>query len=269
MNILFFPSLIIFLALYKTGRFIASKTRSTATASLTIITGATLSIPAILLFLNYFHIFDKSQWYYDFRAYYGSELTGSAIGFLAGAISEKTKHLKYGRLSLFTILLIIFISPYLKTFMAPLLWPLFDNTWKEGACIQTTSASCGPCSAASILRHDGLNVTEKMMAKDSFTYVRGTEAWYLARAIKKRGYNVSFIIKNKIALNDVPVPSIAGVRITNGIFKFGHFIAMIEKKGDTYIIADPLDGKHKVPSDKLLKEYKFTGFFMKIQKPGQ
>ena len=58
-------------------------------------------------------------------------------------------------------------------------------------------------------------------------------------------------------------PSIAGV-VVGTTQRFGHFVAILGKEGDTYTLADPLNGKHSGTYASLSNEYKFTGFFLKI-----
>jgi hypothetical protein len=62
---------------------------------------------------------------------------------------------------------------------------------------------------------------------------------------------------------DWPVPSIAGVRLpASG--NTGHFITVLERTGDRYVIGDPLEGRIVRTQSELRDAYEFTGFFMAV-----
>lgn len=266
MNLLYFPSLLLCVVFYKIGALALRKSGSRAMKTAVFLLGFALSVPGLLLFLYYFHIFDHSEWYFEWRTIMGTELSGAGLGFLTGALVEKSKNSSYAKNIVIIFLFWLLTIPFAKTMFAPFMRNSFEDKWRDGVCIQTTSASCGPCSAATLLRHNGENATEGEIARDSFTYFRGTEAWYLARAIQKRGYDVDFVLKNASSLDEVPIPSIAGTIISNGVFTFGHFISILQKDGDFIVIADSIDGKHRIPKEEFFKQLRFTGFFMKINK---
>ena len=98
------------------------------------------------------------------------------------------------------------------------------------------------------------------MAHDSLTYAGGTENWYLARALRKRGFTVEFILADP-NVQVFPTPAIAGVKLPQGT---GHFIALISSAGTNYVGSDPLTGKFFTSLTELNVDYQFTGFFLKI-----
>jgi ABC-type bacteriocin/lantibiotic exporter with double-glycine peptidase domain len=125
-------------------------------------------------------------------------------------------------------------------------------------CLQSSYATCGPASAATLLRGLGHNVTEKELAVDSYTYSGGTEAWYLARAIRRRSAQAEFVLTDSA----FPSPSIAGVRMGGG-----HFIAIESAASDKVTFVDPLTGESTLTPSELHARYRFTGFFLRV-KPG-
>ncbi|MFK5922022.1 MAG: cysteine peptidase family C39 domain-containing protein [Verrucomicrobiota bacterium] len=129
----------------------------------------------------------------------------------------------------------------------------------ERVCLQSTSSTCGAASGATILKALGVEVTESQLAAEAHSYMGGTEAWYLARALRKRGVTVRF--RHGEGLDaEVNFPAIAGVRLG----KVGHFIAILGKEGELFQIGDPLRGEESLAAEDLLKRYGFTGFYMEV-----
>jgi hypothetical protein len=46
----------------------------------------------------------------------------------------------------------------------------------------------------------------------------------------------------------------------------GHFIALLGRADDNYIVGDPLAGKLVLSRSALLDKYTFTGFFMQLDR---
>ncbi len=61
-----------------------------------------------------------------------------------------------------------------------------------------------------------------------------------------------------------PFPAIAGVRLP-GSGHTGHFITILDRAGDNYVVGDPLEGKMFEAQHKLREVYEFTGFFMVLR----
>ena len=47
----------------------------------------------------------------------------------------------------------------------------------------------------------------------------------------------------------------------------GHFIAILGREGDRFIVGDPLIGRELLSREDMDKRYDFTGFHMQIKKP--
>jgi hypothetical protein len=63
--------------------------------------------------------------------------------------------------------------------------------------------------------------------------------------------------------NPFPLPSIAGVHLSN-FGGAGHFIAILGRADDKYVIGDPLQGRRVLPMSALQTEYAFTGLFIRL-----
>lgn len=218
--------------------------------------GLLLAIPCALAVFYYTHLFDNAIWYYQLRSVPWIELTFSGIGFLGGVIHRwNDAETRVGRAVVPVLFAVILLIPFMKPILQPLDMASLRDKCSGSVCLQSSFATCGPASAATILRGMGKPVTEKELAVDSYTYAGGTEAWYLARAIRRQGADAEFVFSNSA----FPSPSIAGVWVGAG-----HFIA-IEKATDksvTYV--DPLTGESTVTPVQLRARYRFTGFFLEV-----
>jgi ABC-type bacteriocin/lantibiotic exporter with double-glycine peptidase domain len=147
----------------------------------------------------------------------------------------------------------------LKPVLRPLPASRFQDNWKDGVCLQSTSASCGVASAATLLASFGIKATEAELARECFTCSSGTEAWYLARMFRRRGFSVIFHAARPV--DRLPVPAIAGVKVDG----FGHFIPIIARTTAGYTTGDPLDGRQEYTGNQIGRQFQFTGFFLEIQ----
>lgn len=151
--------------------------------------------------------------------------------------------------------------PYAKPLLAPLKRGALRELWQGEACLQSSSSTCGPASAASVLRKLGIEAKESEIAKDAFSYQGGTESWHLIRAMRARGAEVEVETERELE-KPFPAPCVAGVRL-GGV---GHFIAILEETSDGCLAADPLVGPRRFSKDELLKRYSFTGFFIEASR---
>ena len=116
-------------------------------------------------------------------------------------------------------------------------------------------------SLATIMKSFGVEVTEPELAVEAHSYRGGTEAWYLARAARRRGFDARFDFTIGLGPEE-NFPAVAGVRLGS----IGHFIPILERDGDEFVIGDPLEGRERISKQQLLSRYRFTGFFMTIDK---
>jgi len=126
--------------------------------------------------------------------------------------------------------------------------------------MQSTFSTCGPSSAATILKAFGQTASEKELASECLTSRGGTEIWYIARAFRRRGFRTQVQVQTAASMSPVS-PAIAGVVLPGGA---GHFIAILSQTPTEITIADPMKGKLIVKRAELNNYYHFTGFFLII-----
>jgi ABC-type bacteriocin/lantibiotic exporter with double-glycine peptidase domain len=150
-------------------------------------------------------------------------------------------------------------------FVKPLLDPIELNRLRDrcdgDVCMQSTFSTCGPSSAATLLKAFGQTASERQLAGECLTSRGGTEIWYIARAFHRRGLRQHVLIQ-KSENGSVPSPAIAGVVLRGGA---GHFIAIMSQTADEVTIGDPMKGKLVVKKADLTDYYHFTGFFLVVQ----
>lgn len=261
-NPLLFPTLVLayglFAAAYRFTPLMRGKMRAIAWYTFALLS----PFPALLMAMYYLHLYDDSALYYSFRAFPYSELTASGTGIAGGVIAYWAGRVRVVGLlfnpALLLLLTVGIFVPYAKPLLAPVDPNIYRNTWRDGVCIQST-ASCGAASVATILKHYGIDSTEREIALECYTYVAGTENWYLARALRRRGLSVTFRVEDRLP-DVLPAPCIAGVHMGAA----GHFITILEHNGDEYVVGDPLSGRATYSSKEILQELRFTGFFMPV-----
>ncbi len=214
-----------------------------------------LAVPGASFAGFYLHLAREAAWYYEFRSWPATEcllcFIGIAGGFSAALLPRQM------RIVPLVCTAVLSIAPIMKPFIAPLHRDELRNDWSGPVCLQSTQSTCGAASAATILRAQGIATTESQLAHAAYSYAGGTEAWYLARAIRQRGARVRFRLT--AGFNpDVNLPAIAGVRLG----PVGHFIAILARDGDRYRIGDPLNGPETLTRAELLARYQFTGFYL-------
>ena len=256
MNWLAFPALIVSLLLFPVGYTILKRCSSGSVKAGILVLWFVLGIPGFLFPLYYTHWFDRAEWYYVFRAIPFVELAAAGAGLFAGALAALYRP---GRVLCLAILCGGMLVPHIKPLLGRMPADSFSDHWNDGVCLQSTPSSCGPASAASIFRTFGVAVTERELADECFTYIGGTENWYLARAFSRRGLDATVRIESGFP-EDLQLPVIAGVKIG----AVGHFIAILGKNDQAILFGDPLVGRSEIPSKDLHNAYDFTGFFMEV-----
>ena len=266
MNYLLFPTLLIAFALFAVG-VLAGRRISGLAFGLLCVFGLVIAVPGILFAGYYLRFLGEPVWLYQFRTAPGTELTAGGAGLIAGLLHGKfsagKQFKKVAGYWFFPGLLVIgLMVPYLKPIVRRPDWNLFRDVWSDDVCLQTSESSCGPACAATILRRLGKSATEKEIAAAAFTSRNGTENWYLARALRARGAQVQFVYEPDLN-KPWPFPAIAGVRLPES-GNAGHFITVLDRVGDRYVIGDPITGKTVQTQSELRGSYDFTGFFMVI-----
>jgi ABC-type bacteriocin/lantibiotic exporter with double-glycine peptidase domain len=183
---------------------------------------------------------------------------GVAGGFVATLLPRVLLILPLLGVSAFSII------PIIKPFIGPIPDGALKDKWDGQVCLQSTGSTCGAASTATILKHLGVIVTESELAAEAHSYAGGTEAWYLARAARSRGFDVDFLFTPGFTPED-GLPAVVGVRLGS----IGHFIAILGKEGERFIVGDPLRGRELLSREEFSQRYDFTGFHMRIKNKGE
>lgn len=261
-----FPIALIFgVLLFALGRVVSSRLTASKWWGLVLAIAILLSLPGLSFFVYYLHLFDDQLWYIQFRSLPGIELLAMAWGFLFGFLPVPTKSIplfflrsmRWGYLCLSICLLSV---PFIKPILLPLDYPALDaNKWKDGVCLQYTGSTCGPASLATVLNTLGISRTEKEIARACYTSSSGTEIWYLIRYARAQGCTVMLLQQPDIAR--IPTPAIIGTNYG----PIGHFVTILGRKDDKYIIGDPLIGKLLLTKGQFAERCGFKGFAVHIK----
>lgn len=220
-----------------------------------------LGLPGVMFATYYTHWIDDWVILYQLRSLTGSEFAFSLLALPAGMVSRIFSVVS--RVFFLVMAVMAAILPFVKPMIAPLDYDGLRDIWRDDVCIQSGPSTCGPSSTATIFRSYGVETTQQELAREAMSYQGGTECWHLARAIRKRGYEVQFHIKPSGLPDKIPTPAIAGVRMGD----IGHFIAVLEDEDGELVIGDPMYGRSKASRERFQEEYDFTGFYMSIQPP--
>ena len=266
MNWMWLPTLLITVVFFFSAQKLAYPNQPKDIKVLLLILGLALGLPGLLYFIYYFKILGDPVWFFRLRALPGSELAAGGVGFLMGCLhgffGQKRELRRFVSTGFFPVVMLgIIIAPYLKpvAFSSPD-GMITRTNGRTAFCLQSSSSSCGAASAATLLRFLGKPADERAIAREAYTSFTGTENWYLARAFRRRGVQVEYI-KESSQLPSLHYPAIAGVRLDNT----GHFIVIMSKEGDNFVIGDPMIGREKLSAVDLRKRYQFTGFFMAVK----
>jgi hypothetical protein len=218
-----------------------------------------LSIPAFLFAVYYLHVLPEKAWFYSLRAATGSEFLIVFAGVAAGAAASLLPRVLLG-IPLFG-LVGMGILPHLKPILGPLPDSAFTENWKGDVCLQSTSSTCGPATVSTILKKLGAQVSGREAARAAFSYAGGTEAWYLARYVREKGFSPRFVFGRPFSV-EAGLPAMVGTQI-GGV---GHFIAVLSVDGDMLTIADPLSGEERMTFAEFQRRYRFSGFTMVVSR---
>jgi hypothetical protein len=214
--------------------------------------------PAVSFATYYAHVLPEPSWYFQFRSIVGTELLIVLLGVAGGMVATLLPRI----LLVLPLLGVAAFSivPFIKPFIGPIQSGMLRDNWDGEVCLQSTPSTCGAASTASILKQFGEDVTEAELAAEAHSYAGGTEAWYLARAARSRGFVVDFNFTEGFAPGE-GLPAVVGVRLGS----IGHFISILGQEDDKFIVGDPLRGRELLSREELLQRYDFTGFHMRIK----
>lgn len=246
-----------FLVVYRRAKRLSTKSR--VLISLLAVVAA---IPAASFAVYYAHVLPEPSWYYQFRSMAGTELLMVLMGVAGGSVATLMPRMLLG-IPLFGVAAFS-VTPFIKPFIGPIPSGTFRNEWDGKVCLQSTPSTCGAASTATLLKQFGTDVTESELAAEAHSYAGGTEAWYLARVARSRGFDVNFEFSPGFSPED-GLPAVVGVRLGS----IGHFIAILGQEGDKFVIGDPLRGRELLSREELERRYDFTAFHMQIKRKGE
>jgi hypothetical protein len=218
-----------------------------------------LSIPSVLFAVYYLHVLPEKAWFYTLRSWTGSEFLVVFAGVAAGAAATFLPRLLLG-IPLFG-LIGLGVLPYLKPLLGPLPDSAFTESWKGDVCLQSTPSTCGPATVCTILKRLGGTASEREAARAAHSYAGGTEAWYLSRYVRDKGFSARFVFGKPFS-TAAGLPAMVGTQI-GGV---GHFVAILAADGDMLTIADPLSGEEQMTIAQFQRRYQFTGFAMVVER---
>jgi len=226
-----------------------------------LLAAVVLAAPGLLIAFYYTHLFDNAAWFYSFRVLPFTEFLPGGIGLLAGVLNSWFEPESLGeKLVVPAALAVLVVIPFVKPLLNPIELDRLRDRCDGEVCMQSTFSTCGPSSAATLLKAFGQTASEKQLAGECLTSRGGTEIWYIARAFERRGFRTRVLIQPPNSLSPQS-PAIAGVVLPGGA---GHFIAMMSETSDEVTIGDPMKGKLVVRKADLKNYYHFTGFFLVI-----
>jgi hypothetical protein len=248
-------------SLFYLGELLGKKTDSRFSKGSLFVAGVVLAAPGFLFVFYYTHLLDNAAWLYKFRILPFTEFLPAGVGFLAGTLNSWFEPESFGqKLLVPSALAVLVLIPFVKPLLDPIELGRLRDRCEGEVCMQSTFSTCGPSSAATLLKAFGVDASEKRLADECLTSRGGTEIWYIARAFERRGYRAQVVIQPKENLS-LPSPAIAGVVLPGGA---GHFIAIMTETSDDVTIGDPMKGKLIVRKADLKNYYHFTGFFLVI-----
>ena len=220
-----------------------------------------LSLPGLVSAAYYLRVVPEWPWFYEARSWRASELWVLPLGVLGASVAAWLP-----RRALLLPLLATTgaaLGPFLKPVLAPLPEERFREIWTKDVCIQSTFATCGPASLATILRAHGIEARERDIARAAHSYLGGTEAWYLAREARAWGLRPEF--RREAGFPEaLRWPAIVGVKVEEGR---GHFIPFLGREGERYLVGDPMIGPERLTRAELERRYRFTGFALQLGRP--
>jgi hypothetical protein len=218
-----------------------------------------LAIPSILFAAYYLHVLPETAWFYALHAWPEAEWLIVFLGaFMAAGAALMPRKFLCGPLF---VLLVVGLVPFIKPMIAPIADAQFQEQWKGNVCSQSTPSTCGPASVCTIIKWLGGDASERVVARAAYSYSGGTEAWYLARYVRSRGFEAHFDFRKSFS-PEVGLPAVVGVRMGG----YGHFIAVLEAQGESVTIGDPLGHEERLSFEEFHRRYVFTGFHMPISK---
>ncbi|MEN6371759.1 MAG: cysteine peptidase family C39 domain-containing protein [Armatimonadota bacterium] len=211
-----------------------------------------LAAPAVLFTSNYLLNIPNEIWFINLRSLPGTEAISGLIGALSGVMFADSKlrpnQLNTPILVFATIITAVMLAaPFAEQLFFRQDYSTLSNEWTNGICRQTSLSTCVPASCATVIKMLGGNVTEKEIASEAGTDKKGTEIWYLMRALRKHGYKIE--VYSAKSSKDMPAPCILSIKLGH----ISHAVVLMSKNSAGPEIGDPLSGQRKHYTWKLFE----------------
>lgn len=158
----------------------------------------------------------------------------------------------------------------LKTAILPFLGPILVRSQMvsieteidaQGVCLQTSSYTCGPAAAVTVLRRFGIEADEGEIAIHAGTGpTTGTPADMLCRAIEelfaKEGIECRYRQFDSVAELKRPGVTIALVKLN---FFMDHYVAVLRVADEYVVVADPLMGQRRLSHAAFKQRWRGSG----------
>lgn len=220
-------------------RYLYLRNKTTWLRAVLVMAALIFAIPAVLFLSNYLLHIPDGTWFINFHSLPGAEASSGLVGAILGvmfACSRVRPNWIY--IPVLTVSMIIgailLVIPFVKQILYKLDYSQLENRWNNGICQQSSGSTCVPSSCATVIRVLGGNLTERELATEAGTTERGTEIWYMMRAIRRHGYEMEPLAVK--SLKEMQAPAILGVKIGTA----GHVVALISMDDASLKIADPL-----------------------------
>jgi hypothetical protein len=138
-----------------------------------------------------------------------------------------------------------------------------ENQWTDGVCRQSSTSSCSPAAAATLLAYNGIPTDEREMIDLCLTRENGTSMLGLYRGLrlKTRRHDGHLLSGHPSAeeLHHWPTPTIVTIELhgNGGWLQIGnrHSVAILGYNGDHVEIADPFTGRQWWTTKHFADEY--------------
>lgn len=218
------------------------RTKKPSVHSACVFTASLLAIPPVLFLSNYLLHIPNSIWFINFHSLPGAEASSGLIGALLGVMFAssrlRSRQPSTSVLRISTVIAVmLLIAPFGKQLFFRQDYSKLGNSWVNGVCEQTSSSTCVAASCATVVRMLGGNLTERELAKEAGSNRRGTEIWYMIRAIRRHGYEIE--PRYAKSVKDVPTPAVLGVKIGGA----GHVVVLMSESDAGPEIGNPFQGR--------------------------
>jgi len=134
-DLLLIPTLALALILYWAGERWTSQSSSNAARFYALLGSFVLAIPGCLIPLYYLHIFDRAKWFYEFRAFPGSELTAAGVGLFVGVVmGYTTSCFRWFRIVLGAVMVGVLCIGITLPYLKPIMWPVPKHGFVMRGC---------------------------------------------------------------------------------------------------------------------------------------